>query len=92
MLTKFVCRECMAVERTASYEDFVQVGPPAPWNDDDRKDAVNDEKLWGKGEIHCPHLRREIPFTNALVDCLKGRVHRAVRSGALVVLDERELV
>jgi len=63
-MNKEICRRCMEVEKTASFEEDKQEGNPASWKVVDG-DWVNDEKLWNDGKVFCPHKRHEVPFDKA---------------------------
>lgn len=102
MLTQSVCRACMEVEKTASFEEFEQVGPPCPWDlcgaakgPEHRWDTPEgcmrifnyDTALWDKGMVSCPHRRKEVAFGAALPDCLRRGAHLAAEGGAMLVED-----
>lgn len=87
MLTQSICRACMEVEKTASFEEFKQVGKPCPWYGGRAEGVVRDRVLWKSGLIFCPHRRVETTFENALPDCLRRGAQVAAEAGVMVVRD-----
>ena len=88
MLTQGICRECMAVEKVASFREDEQVGESCPWNQTANGMNRNDDGLWLQGRVHCPHSRTEKYFAHASLNCLRRRAQHAAMDGVLVPFEE----
>ena len=68
-LNKEICKRCMSI--TPCFNGIVdkevkQTNDPVPWS---TNSELNDEFYWGNGMVHCPHVTRERPFEEAIIDC-----------------------
>ena len=89
MLTQSICRECMAAEKTAAFSEGEQVGKPAAWNTTVYGVLeIDDEWLWRRGRVFCPHSRVDKSFDMALANCLHKKAQQAAADGVLVVFEE----
>jgi len=91
MLTKLICQDCMATEKVASFTEGIQEGKPCPWNHTATGIERDDDGLWNRGIVHCPHRRTELKFDFALFGkppCLRLNAHLAAADGALFVCEE----
>lgn len=87
-MNKIICKRCMAVEKTAMWEEGLQNGDITPWKDSKNNewdDGVVDEKLWEDGLVFCPHMRRQRTFKQSRARCLRRVGQEASESGCLVV-------